>query len=288
MSLNRALEDQQVGADLRRLFADIRTSLDLPFVPTVFRVLAAHPEYLKPAWSDLSHVARSREFHAAARALEEYALSLVLEPGWRFGDQQKALAGQKFSLDDMESLSQLASVFTRSLAQVSLIARLMQRGYGGGQKGRVSEARQASALSRLVTFNIPNERDAGMRVWLLYSDIKKTTGLKHVTSLFRALSPYPGYLAATWVDAKKLLPRPDFLHARDQMARRISSLVVGLPVNDHRSSVRGLTAEQWQNVEELIDSTARFTPQMALIATVWQRSFPQYSHELLPRRDRAG
>ncbi len=287
MSLNRALEDEHVGGDLRRLFADIRTSLDLPFVPTVFRLLAGQPGYLKPVWSDLSHVARSREFHAAARALEEYALSLVLEPGWRFGDQQKVLAAQKFSLDDMEALSQLAAVFTRSLTQMSLLTRLMQRGYGGGQKGRVSEARQASALSRLVTFNIPSERDAGMRVWLLYSEIKRTTGLRHVTSLFRALSPYPGYLAATWVDAKKLLTRPDFLRARDQMSRRISSLMVGVPVKDHRSAVRDLTAHEWRGIEEIIDSTARFMPPMALIATVWQRSFPQYAHELLIRREQA-
>ncbi len=279
MSLGRTLEENQVSSEVRRIYADIRTSFDLPFVPTIFKVLAARPEYLRAMWTDLSHVARAREFHSAAQAVEEYARSLVISPGWRFGDQQKILAAQKFSLDDMEALSLLPGVFTRSLAQMALFARLMQRGYAGGQRGRVSEGRQASAMARLVTLNVPSDGDAGLRVWLLYSDIKKTTGLKTVLSLFRILSPYPGYLAATWMDCKKLLRAPEFLHAAEQMGKRISGLLIGLPVKDHRSA-RGLASDQWEEIEELVDRSARLFPQFALLATVWQRSFAQTSfHE---------
>lgn len=284
MTLNRTYEEDQVGPELRRIYSEIRTSFDLPLVPTVFKLSAARPEYLKAMWADLAHVARSKEFHAAARALEEYARSLVIGTGWRFSDQQKSLAAQKFSLDDMEAMSLLPGVFTRMLAQVSLFSRLMQRGYAGGQKGRVSDARQASALSRLLTINVPSEREAGLRVWLLYSDIKRSTGLKVVTSMFRVLAPYPGYLAAFWMHAKRLLTDPQFLHARDQMAKRISALIVGLPVRDHRANARAVGPEEWRDIEETIDSYVRALPQFALIATVWQRSFPQYAYDESPAR----
>ena len=286
MLLNRTYEEHQVGPELRRIYGDIRTGFDLPLVPTIFKLSAANPEYLKAMWSDLGHVARSKEFHAAASALEEYARSLVIGAGWRFGDQQKILAAQRFSLDDMEAMSLLPGLFTRMLAQVSIFSRLMQRGYGGGQKGRVSETKQAAALSRLLTVNVPNEREAGLRVWLLYSDIKRTTGTKSVTSMFRVLAPYPGYLAAFWTETKRLLSNPQFLHARDQMTKRVSSLVVGLPVKDHRSIARGVAPDVWRDIEETIDAYTRALPQFALIATVWQRSFPQFAFDETPRREK--
>src|SRR5512146_930150 len=105
MALSRLYEEQELAPDLRRLYADIRTSFDLPFVPSLFKAAAGCPEYLKAMWHDLGPVARSREFHAAGLAMEEYTRSLAVSDGWRFSDQQRVLAEQKFSPDDIEQLA---------------------------------------------------------------------------------------------------------------------------------------------------------------------------------------
>ena len=141
MAMTRAFEEQEVQAELRRIYGEVRASLDLPFVPTLFKVLAGWPDYLKLMWGDLGRVARSREFHATVRALEEFVRSLAVKSGWRFSDPRKVLVAQKFSGDDMEVIAELPPVFVRSSCQMSLFTRLLQRGYAGGQRGRVSDAR---------------------------------------------------------------------------------------------------------------------------------------------------
>ena len=277
MSLTRAFEEHEVGPELQRIYREVRTSLDLPFTPTLFKVAAGVPDYLKLVWSDLGPVARSKEFHMAAKALNELVRSQIVRNGWSFADQPRALAGERFSRPDIQALGEVPPIFTRTLCQMAIFSRLMQRGYSGGQRGRVGNLKQAAAMSRMFRLQVPNEKDAGLRVWLIYSDIKRTTGSKHVLSLFRLLSHFPGYLAATWMDAKKVMQDPGFQTAKEDLAKRTLGLLAGLPVRDHRNGPgKRITQAEWRDVEEAVDTFARLAPQFALMSAVWQRSFPQH------------
>lgn len=281
MSLTRAYEEQEVVPELRRLYSDVRLTFDLPFVPTIFKLTAPIPEYLKAMWSDLGSVARSREFQTAGKGLEEFIHSQTVSNGWCFSDQERVLAGQRFSVSDIEQISAVVGIFVRAVPRLLLFSRLMQRGYSGGQPGRVSDVKQASALARLVTLHVPNEKEASMRVWLIYNDIRKTLGTRSVMSMYRVISPFPGYLASVWADSKKLAADPAFLRARDAVAKRTLGLMHGLPVKDHRAAAKHVTAEQWRDIEELVDGFVRVLPQFALLATVWQRSFRRSAGSML-------
>ena len=272
MPLTRAFEEQEVSPELRRIYGEARTTLDLPFVPTLFKVLAGAPEYLKLVWDDLAQVAGSREFHAAAWAYEEFVRSLAVRAGWRFSDARKILAAQKFSEDDMQVVAGLPPVFTRTLCQMSLFARLLQRGYGGGQRGRVSEARQASAVARIMALNIPNERDAGPArlAHLLRHQEDNRSAIR--TRVFARYFAFPGYLASVWLDMKKLLEDPGFRQARDEASKRVQALLTGLPVKDHRAAGKQIEPGRWREVEETVDGIARLLPQFAVLSAVWQRS----------------
>jgi len=274
MSLTRAWEEHELSPDLRRLYCRIRSGFDLPFVPTVFKMSANIPEYLHGMWEDLESVAHSREFQSACGAFSEIAHSTAVTGGWTFSDQPKVLAADKFSNVDIRLIGGMVGLFARATAQLALFTRLMQRGYSGGQKGRVSNSRQISALAQMVKVEVPNEREAGLRVWLIYSDIKRTTGARTVLSLYRVLSPYPGYLAAAWLDSKKLLTDARFLKASEELNRRARALLNGMPVKDHRAALRHITDEEWQDIEETVDGIARMLPQFVLLTAIWQRSFP--------------
>jgi hypothetical protein len=273
MPLTRAFEEPEISPELRKIYADIRHRLDLPFVPNLFKVVAGVPEYFRAMWLDLSEVAGSKEFHAGARALEEFARSQSIYAGWRIGDQRKALSGQKFSQYDEEVLTGVIAVFGKALPQMALFTRLMQAGCSGGQRGRVSQLKQASALSRWFRLYVPTERDAGIRAWLIYSDIKRTTGCKVIPDVFRTLAPYPGYLASTWVEMKKLLQDAAFRRAVDDVGRRSRALLNGLPVRDHRKLTKNLSPQQWREIEEVAETFARVLPQFLMFTAVWQRSF---------------
>jgi hypothetical protein len=259
------------------MYAGIRTGFDLPFVPTVFKLSAGIPQYLKLVWKDLESVACSREFETAARAFQEIAHSAAISGGWTFSDQPAILAADKFSNADIRVIGGIVGLFARATAQMALFSRLMQRGYSGGQKGRVTKAKQVAAMAQMVRVHVPNEREAGLRVWLIYSDIKKTTGAKSVLSLYRALSPYPSYLASAWMDSKRLLADPSFVSAHEELNRRVRALLAGMPVRDHRALLKDLDAAQWRELEETVDGFARLLPQFTLLTSVWQRSFPNAS-----------
>jgi hypothetical protein len=274
MPLTRAYEEHEVTPELRRLYGSVRNNFDLPFVPTIFKLLASIPGYLRKMWDDLGPVVCSKEFQTAARALQEIAHSAAVSGGWTFSDQPKMLAADKFSNADIRVIGGTVGLFARATAQMALFVRLMQRGYSGGQRGRVTSSRQISALAHMVRIHIPNEREAGLRVWLIYSDIKKTTGAKTVLSLYRVLAPFPGYLASAWLDSKRLLADPSFIAAREDLNRRTRALLTGLPVKDHRALLKDLDAPRWREIEEAVDSSARNLSQFVLLTAAWQRSFP--------------
>jgi hypothetical protein len=274
VSLTRMYEEPEVSADLRRIYDDVRTSFDIPWVPSVFKLSAGVAPYLHTMWGDLGSVARSKEFQVATRALEEFTHSLAVSDGWHFSSQDRLLAAQKFSVADVEQLGAMVNIFARSIPKLVLFSRLMQRGYSGGQKGKITQGKQASALARMFNLNVPNEKEAGLRTWLIYSDIKKTLHSKTVGSVFRVISPYPGYLASVWTDSKKMFAQPNFIRAREEVSRRSLGLIDGLPVRDHRKLAKNLTPDQWRDIEEMADNYVRVLPQFALVSAVWQRSFP--------------
>lgn len=274
MALTRAYEEHEVPPELRRLYGDIRSAFDLPFVPTLFKVLAGNPPYLRRMWDDLERVVCSREFQSASQAVQELAHSAAVSGGWTFSDQPKVLAADKFSNADIRVIGGTVNLFARAAAQMALFVRLAQLGYSGGQRGRVTGLPQVSALAQMVRIDIPNEREAGLRVWLIYSDIKKTTGAKNVLSLYRVLAPFPSYLASAWLDSKKLMANPSFIAARDDLSRRTRALLTGLPVKDHRALLKELDLRQLREVEETIDGFAGNLPQFVLLTAVWMRSFP--------------
>ncbi len=277
MALSRAYEEHEVTPEIRRMYANIRAGFDLPYVPTVFKLSAGIPQYLKVLWKDLESVVGSREFESAARAYQEIAHSAAISGGWTFSDQPGVLAADKFSNADIRVVGGIVGLFAHATAQMALFSRLMQRGYSGGQKGRVTKSKQVSAMAQMVRVHVPNEREAGLRVWLIYSDIKKTTGAKTVLSLYRALSPFPSYLASAWLDGKRLLTDPSFISAHEELNRRARALLAGMPVKDHRALLKDLNPEQWRDIEETVDGFARLLPQFTLLTSVWQRSFPNAS-----------
>lgn len=281
MSLQRALEANELAPGLRPIYEEIRTGLDLPFVPTLFKVAAGNPEYLREMWEDLYEVVCSSEFHEAAEVLAQFINARVIGTSWQFSNQERLLSAQKFSAPDVRMMAGVAATFQRAIPRLAILARLMQRGYSGGQKGRVTVRRTASPVARMITLHIPTEPEASLRTWLIYSEIKRTTGVKHIPSMFRAISPYPGYLASVWVDMKKLFADREFLSARDEVTRRALNLLHGLPVGNHRELLEEFRPEQWREIEQLVDSYSRLLPQFALGAAVWRRSFATARSQLM-------
>src|SRR5947209_4920700 len=143
MAFTRAFEEHEVTPELRRLYSDVQSCFDQPFVPTIFKLLPVVPSYFKVMWKDLSQVACSREFQTATQGFQEIAHSAAVQGGWMFSDQPQVLAAEKFSNADIRVIGGIVGLFARATAQMALFTRLMQRGYSGGQKGRVTSSKRS-------------------------------------------------------------------------------------------------------------------------------------------------
>jgi hypothetical protein len=92
-------------------------------------------------------------------------------------------------------------------------------------------------------------------------------------SLYRALSPFPNYLASAWVDSKSVLLDKNFQQVSDGVAQRATVLLRGIPVRDHSSLLKELRPEQAQEVRDAVDEFVRIAPVLSLLCVVWRRSF---------------
>ena len=122
MALNRAYEEHEVTPEIRRMYASIRAGFDLPFVPTVFKLSAGIPQYMKVVWKDLESVVCSREFETSARAYQELAHSAAISGGWTFSDQPAVLSADKFSNADIRLIGGIIGLFARATAQMALFS----------------------------------------------------------------------------------------------------------------------------------------------------------------------
>jgi hypothetical protein len=274
MTLQRIYEQEELSPAQRRILDETRAALDLPFIPTLFKVLAGKFEYLRVVWDDLAQVLHSKEFSGATLALAEQVRILAIDGGWRLPDQAQMLAEQNLTGPELALFGGITGTFARAFPQELLVARLLQRGYHGGQRGRVTEAFASSAFSELLEFHIPPEKTGGLRVWLIYTDIRRSTGAAYVPSVYRMLSPFPGYLASVWLEIKRISQLPEVRKAMAVIDSRSNALITGLPVRDHRKFTKRLTHQDWLEIEDTVENYVRTMPQFALTTTVWNRSFP--------------
>ncbi len=79
LQLPEIMPDQASGK-LARAYEEMRSTLRVPFVNFIFRVLANHEAYLLPEWDRLRPWARTRHFEQAADAIRNDARPCCMDP----------------------------------------------------------------------------------------------------------------------------------------------------------------------------------------------------------------
>lgn len=75
MAAMEMVDEDPADTRLRRLFSDIKRTLQLSSVNSDYRTLALWPDYLEPAWAALKPVVQTEAYRQAAAALGEQAWS---------------------------------------------------------------------------------------------------------------------------------------------------------------------------------------------------------------------
>ena len=84
MAIIRLMEESQATGRVKGLFEEIKKTLEIPFVPELFRALAARPEQLEAVWIQVKGLFGSGSLDVKtkvlAAGLNTLATGLGLEP----------------------------------------------------------------------------------------------------------------------------------------------------------------------------------------------------------------
>lgn len=100
-------EDQATGV-VREIFADIRKTFGIPFVPKLFKVMAHHPAYLKASWERVKVIMGPGLIERKTKEMIAVAVSAVNGCDYCVGAHTAALRGM--GTGDAELVELLAVV----------------------------------------------------------------------------------------------------------------------------------------------------------------------------------
>ena len=92
---------------VRRIFADIKETKKIDFVPNIWRALATHPEHLRLCWTRLKAIMRPGKVDLLTK--EIIALAVSVTNSCRYCINSHTAAAQKLGLDN-EMLGEVLAV----------------------------------------------------------------------------------------------------------------------------------------------------------------------------------
>ncbi|HEV2150609.1 MAG TPA: halocarboxylic acid dehydrogenase DehI family protein [Longimicrobiaceae bacterium] len=238
----------QADERIRPVYQDVQRTLRVPFVNLIFRTLANDPDYLVPAWEQLSPVLRTRAFE---RAADEIRAEALLEP---------VPDGSGVEWEDtgpLEKIRAFNDTIHYVLPKLLLIATAWDEGAWGGGGGDRSEIPVGIAEGTDKAPMVSSE-DAPERVRRLLEREKRAHGHPLVSSYYRVLGNWPDFLEAAWTRIEPVVGSTGYRERTDALARLATEAVRSLPVV---GEVRG--AERTPEVSDLLRAFRReFIPSM--------------------------
>ncbi len=101
------IAEDQAEARVREIFADIRQTKGIDFVPNFWRVLATHPPLLEETWNRLKQVMAPGRLDPLTK--EMIALAVSATNGCRYCINSHTVAVKRLGLDD-QALGELMAV----------------------------------------------------------------------------------------------------------------------------------------------------------------------------------
>lgn len=130
---------------VQRLYGDIRRTLDVSFVGSVYRALAQWPAFAWSAWEDIKQQRTRDEYRALEIALTHHAQEALarLTPRIQISmDELRRAAGDD---DDLQHLSDMCAVFNRLAPEYTIDTALVRMGIAAARPLRPGHSASAQA-----------------------------------------------------------------------------------------------------------------------------------------------
>ena len=196
---------------VKEAYRDIKESLRVSLVDSMFQAYATTPKFLDYAWRRLRPSMLAPPFVEAARKLGEIADDGVAT--WPIADHAALLHSRNYGGSDLRKLRETVELFHTVNPKLLIIANALRVALTGEPigGGGVPHAHNHVDRDKLVRdfrgLQVPmaDEREAPLRVRTTFEDIQRGTGLAFVSTEHRAMGAYPDWLDVFWTDSRPLL-----------------------------------------------------------------------------------
>lgn len=259
MSITLVREPDAVDERVREAYRDIKASLRVPVVSSLFQAYAVVPRFLDYTWRRLRPNVLAKPFVDHARGIGEHAERSAAI--WPIGDHAAELRARNVGEGDIVRMREIAAMLADVDPKLLIIAQAVRLAMGGAQVGGAGtgthqfsgdEDRLARDY-RGLSVAIIEERDAPLRVRTVYEDIKTVTGAPFASGDYRAMAAFPDWLEIWWRDMKSAAKTPRFA----AMCREVDDAAT--EAARHMPYALNLREESLARVEVSADERARIT-----------------------------
>lgn len=212
---------QDANPKVREIYDEIQTTLRVPFVNQVFRLLANEPAYLEAAWSYAGPIARTRAFEQAAKSLRADA-ALEAAP------EEDATEWEE--LGDLRPVRRFTDSIHYVLPKLLLLTSLLDP---KGKAAAAPAAQRSGAIPQGVAvgtekIEMIDPAKAPLHVQALLEDIRDRHRHPSVATYFRSLGHWPELLEAIWNRIRPLVGNAAFEARRAALVARAAELAAEL------------------------------------------------------------
>ena len=221
----KLVSEAEAPPPTREIFDELRHSLGVPAVPTLYQAYAAHPEFLKTHWQAFRPTLESRQFFllGARLAAESYTRAHNYF-------EMRGLSAREIS--DTAAPLPLAQVldYYQYLDPLLLLISVAQMQAFDGPVGQSQIAAEpASHPVFPVSPCLLNGADAPAAVQRVWDERRRTLDLAFVSEEHRALAVWPGFYQEYWLSLQPLLQSPLYADCQHRMLESAWTLVRELP-----------------------------------------------------------
>ena len=203
-------EPDVVDERVKDAYRDVKESLRVSFVDSMFEAYASNPHFLEYAWRRLRPSMLAAPFVEHARRIGEIAEQGV--QSWRVSDHAAALHSRNYAETDLVKLRETAALFHTVLPKLAIIAQALSValtgepiGGGGVSHPPARDDRDRPLRDfRGLHVQIADERESPLRVRTAFEELQRATGVGFVSTTHRAMGSFPDWLDVFLADARPL------------------------------------------------------------------------------------
>jgi hypothetical protein len=201
---------------VREAFRNVKASLRMPTVSSLFEAYATAPRFFDVVWRRLRPSLLAASF--VERSLRIAVLAESGIASWPVADHAALLHARNLSEGDLRRMRAIADLFRNVNPKLLIVALAVDGALAGGSVGGVGspgprhpgDSDDIGYDHRTLVMPAVEEGEAPLRVRTIFEDLKTVTGVPFVNSEYRTIASSPDWLEVWWRDCKPAIADPRY------------------------------------------------------------------------------